>query len=132
MATTTWTTPIGGNAGGMTYTIITGPNNTTVYTDPIVIKPPDGYVTITALASAALGSNATIKLYGRYTGTDPDDNNNYAALVSNVITGSDLSTIQVGNVNLAAWPAIDYKISVTTTTNDTGKEITIRLLFGKE
>ncbi len=123
---TDWKNPVGGEGTAMSYTVIDAPNNTTAWTGNIPFLLPAAYVTVFAEATSTLSGNASFALEGSADGTT------FVTLESNIIPATDLASPAVGSVDLVKWQAMKYRLAVTTTGNDSTKDLTFSIVYRRE
>jgi len=123
---TNWTDAVGGLGTAMTYTTIDGVNTTSALTSSIPIPMPKAHVTVFISATATLSANASFDLLGTADGT------NWATLVADIIPATTLASVEAGDVSLEDHPAMKYKLQVTTTGDETAKDITFSVVFWQE
>ena len=121
-----WIDPIGGLGTALTHASVTGVDTAATQSEIIPFPLPKEYVAIYATSSATLSAAASFDLQGSYDGT------NYVTLVSDVISSSNLASAQFGSVDLGQYPALKYRIQMTTAGDETAKTVTFYVIFFKE
>jgi hypothetical protein len=120
---TAWTNLVGGVGTAMSYTVIDAPNSAKATTGAIPFLLPADYVTIFIESTGTLGSGATVTLEGSA------DGSSYVTLVPDVISSNNLSSKVATTIDLGKWSAMKYRLAITTTSDDSDKQITFYLVF---
>ena len=123
---TNWTDVIGGLGTAMTYTTIDGVNTTSAQTNSIPISMPKAHVSIFIQSTAVLSANASFDLLGTA------DGSNWATLVADIIPATTLADVEAGSVSLEDYPSMKYRLQITTTGDETAKDISFKIVFWQE
>ena len=121
-----WSDPVGGLGTAMSQSTIDGVDTAEASTNAFPFMLPNKYITIYARSTSTLAQNATFQLLGTYDGSE------HIIIVSDIIATSNLSSVGVGTFNLEQYSALSYKIQITTTGDETGKDITFYLVYETE
>jgi len=108
------------------YSVIDAPNNSTARTNAIPFDLPDRPITIVAKSTGAFGAAATFDLEGHY------DSSSLVTLKSGVIASSTLASEAAGSVDLEQYPAMEYRIAITTTTDESAEDVTFYIMYKSE